>query len=59
VDNDGQINCTDESIVMTAFGSYRGTAKYDPRADINADGVVNVLDLAIVTSKLPTGTKCP
>jgi hypothetical protein len=59
VNNDGQINCTDESIVMAAFGSYRGTAKYDPRADINADGVVNVLDLAIVTSKLPTGTKCP
>ena len=33
-------------------------ANYNPAADINGDGIVNVIDLAFVTSHLPTGTKC-
>lgn len=59
VNNDGRIDCTDVSLVKTAFGAYRGTAKYDPRSDINSDGVVDVRDLSLVSSKLPSGTKCP
>lgn len=58
VDNNGVVNCTDLSLLKAAFGSYRGMANYDPRADINADGVVNILDQALLSSKLPAGTKC-
>jgi hypothetical protein len=31
---------------------------YDRRADASDDGVVDALDLAYVTSKLPAGTVC-
>ncbi len=32
---------------------------FDPRAHVNDDGVVNVIDLATVARQLPTGAKCP
>ena len=59
VNNDGHVNCTDVGPVKTAFGYYRGNAKFDPQADINGDGVIDIRDLAIVSSHLPAGTRCP
>jgi hypothetical protein len=32
---------------------------FDPRADVNDDVVVNVIDLATVARQLPAGTKRP
>jgi len=58
VNGDGAVNCADVAIVKAAFGSYQGQASYDPRADLNHDFTVNVLDLAFVAAHLPPGTRC-
>jgi hypothetical protein len=33
-------------------------ARYNPLADVNNDGVVNVVDLSMVARALPPGTVC-
>lgn len=58
VNGDGAVNCADVAIVKAAFGSYQEQASYDPRADLNHDFTVNVLDLAFVAAHLPPGTRC-
>jgi hypothetical protein len=58
VNGDGWINCQDVAIVKASFGTKNGQPGFDPRADVNHDGVVNVLDLAIVSQKLIPGTRC-
>lgn len=55
---DGVVNCVDVDIVKASFGKRLGQAGFDPRADANADGVVDVIDLATVAKELPTGTHC-
>jgi len=50
--------CADLEIVKAAFGSKRGQPAYNPLADVNNDGVVNVVDLAMVSRALPAGTVC-
>jgi hypothetical protein len=59
VNGDGVVNCSDVNQVKASFGLYRIQAGYNPRADLNNDGVVDALDLAIVTPKLSQGTVCP
>jgi hypothetical protein len=59
VNGDGTVTCADASIVRAAFATKVGQAKYDARADVNKDGVIDVRDLAFVTQRLPIGTKCP
>ncbi|MBI4903850.1 MAG: hypothetical protein HY820_09455 [Acidobacteria bacterium] len=56
--NDGLVNCADLDLVGSAFGYYRGSAKYNPNADLNGDGVVNFADATNVESHLPAGTSC-
>ena len=58
VNDDGKVDCADVAIVKAAFGSRLGQPGFDPRADVNNDNVVNVLDLAFVTRLLPAGTVC-
>jgi hypothetical protein len=58
VNGDLQVNCTDLDIVQAAFGIKSGQPGYDIRADVNADGVVNIVDLRAVASALPAGTTC-
>jgi len=58
VNGDGQINCTDVDVVKASFGKKLGQPGFNPAADVNIDGVVNVLDLALVTQKLIPGTTC-
>jgi hypothetical protein len=45
-------------IVKASFGRKIGQSGFDLRADVNDDGVVNVLDLSFVAKKLPAGTVC-
>jgi len=58
VNHDGQINCTDISIVNAAMGSKAGASNWNAAADINGDGVIDVRDLAAVSQMLTPGTKC-
>lgn len=55
---DLQVTCSDLAVVKKAFGRTVGVSGYDVRADVNADGVVNVIDLSIVAKQLPSGTVC-
>jgi len=55
---DGVVNCADVAIVKASFGKRRGQLGYDPRADVNQNGVVDVSDLALVSRQLPPGTVC-
>lgn len=58
VNGDGQINCADVDAVKASFGKKTGQPGFNPAADVNKDGVVNVLDLAMATQKLIPGTVC-
>jgi von Willebrand factor A domain-containing protein 7 len=59
VTGDGLVNCADVQAVKSAFGRRTGDVGFDPRADLNRDGIINVRDQAIVTQNLPIGTSCP
>jgi hypothetical protein len=39
----------DLNIIKASFGATKGGLTYNPIADVNHDGVVNVVDLAIVS----------
>jgi hypothetical protein len=55
---DGVVNCADIDIVKASFGKSIGQPGFDPRADVNADGVVNIFDLSTVAKELPVGSAC-
>jgi hypothetical protein len=59
LDFDSMTDCSDLAIVKASFGKRMGQAGFDPRADTNGDGVVDVRDLAFVARKLQAGTSCP
>lgn len=58
VTGDGVVDCKDVASVRSAFGTKVGQAGYNAAADLNHDGVVNVIDLAMVSRHLATGTHC-
>ncbi len=58
VNHDMVTNCTDYSIVKSLLNVTYTSSRYNAAADINGDGVINVLDLAFVSSGLPKGTVC-
>jgi hypothetical protein len=58
LNGDGKVDCSDLAIVKAAFGTVMGAPGFDPRADVNSDGVVNILDLSIVAKEIPAGTVC-
>lgn len=58
VNGDSVVNCADLEIVKASFGRRFFELGFDPRADINRDGVVKVDDLAFVSRRLPAGTIC-
>ena len=58
LDGDGLVNCTDLNIVKSSFGRRPGQAGFDPRADVNADRVVNAIDLGTVSRAVTPGTIC-
>jgi hypothetical protein len=59
VNGDGKVNCEDIAIIKADFGEKRGQPGYNARADMNNDGVISILDLAIVSRLLPVGMTCP
>jgi hypothetical protein len=48
VNEDGQVNVLDLTLVSLAYGSLEGEPAYDPNADLNGDGIVDMRDLRIV-----------
>lgn len=58
VDGDGFINCADIDLIKASFGEHTGETGFNPAADLNHDGIVNVLDLAIATQKLIPNSSC-
>ena len=57
-DGDGIATCADLTIVKAAFGKRSGQLGFDPRADLNGDGVVDIRDLSAVAQQLFPGTTC-
>jgi len=58
VNGDSLVSCADLSVVKTSFGKRTGQFGFDPRADVNNNGVVDISDLAVVSRQLPAGTTC-
>ena len=58
VNNDNAINCNDLVAMKAALGKRFGTVGFNPRSDVNVDGIVDVRDVAITSRKLVAGTKC-
>jgi hypothetical protein len=56
--NDLKVDLKDVEIVKNALWSKLGDRRYDVRADVNGDGVVDWFDLKFVKSQLPKGTVC-
>jgi hypothetical protein len=47
-DGDDKINIMDAAMVALSFALLSGRAGFEPRADINGDGVVDIFDLVMV-----------
>jgi len=58
LNGDGTVGCDDLAIVKASFGTKVGQPGFNPIADVNHDGVVNVLDLSFVANRIPKGTVC-
>ena len=58
VNEDGTVDCADLLIVRLKIGSRVGQQMYDAKADLNADGVIDVRDVAGLSRVLPVGTRC-
>ena len=58
VNGDGSAGCDDVAAVRASFGKSAGQAGYNPSADFNGDGFVNILDLQFVVHQLAAGTSC-
>lgn len=58
VNGDGAVNCLDLAIVRASFGRRTGQPGFDPRADINKDGLVDIRDQSSVARAVPVGTSC-
>ena len=58
LNGDGRVDCTDIGIVRASLGKRVGDVGFDPRADVNNDGIVDVRDMAFVTRRYTTGSRC-
>jgi PAP2 superfamily/Dockerin type I domain len=58
VNASGVVDCADIGIVRAAFGRQTGQPGWNPRADVDTDGIIDVRDLAFISQKLPAGTRC-
>jgi|SRR5271157_733795 len=48
IDGNGKVNLADLVHLALAYGSRPGQARWNPNADINCDGIIDVLDLNIL-----------
>ena len=58
VNGDFKVSCEDVNFLNARLGRRRGSAEYDYNADVNQDGVIDVRDVALVSARLPSGTRC-
>jgi hypothetical protein len=58
LDGNGVVGCSDLAIVKASVGKRVGQVGFNPNADINGDGVVDVRDVATMTRQLSAGTRC-
>ena len=49
INQDGYVNWTDFQLAATLFGGLTGTSEQRRRADVNADGVIDILDLTAIS----------
>jgi hypothetical protein len=57
VNGDGVVGCDDVAAVRASYGKNVNQG-YNPSADFNGDGFVNIQDLQFVVQHLPAGTSC-
>jgi hypothetical protein len=55
---DGLVNCVDIGMIRASFGKTAAQPGFNPKADVNGDGVVDVRDLALVSMQLTSDTHC-
>jgi trimeric autotransporter adhesin len=55
---DGAVNCLDIGVVRAALGKRTGQPGFNPAADFNNDGVIDIRDLSYVAQRLAAGTRC-
>ena len=56
VDGDGVVRGKDIAQIALRLGARRGGVRYQPKYDLNSDGVVNLADLLLAIRQL--GTRC-
>jgi len=47
VNRDGYVDAYDRGIMGAKFGKFFFDPLYDPNADVNSDGVIDVIDLSL------------
>jgi hypothetical protein len=57
VNNDGVVDISDLSLVLSAYGAQEGDPNYSAAADLNHDGSVDLADLSLLFSNF--GGQCP
>ena len=58
INGDNIVNCADLAIIRAAFGKRTVDVGFDPRADLNHDGIIDIRDLAAEARLMPAGTTC-
>jgi len=58
VNRDGRVDCDDLGLVRVSFGSTPAAGAFNPNVDLDANGIVNARDLAVVGRAVPAGTIC-
>jgi predicted extracellular nuclease len=57
LNGDGKIDCADLAIIKSpSFLKRNGQPGFDPRADVNKDGIVDIKDWALVFQRVPAAT---
>lgn len=54
IDGNGIVNQADLDIVAAKYNSFKGQAGYDPRCDLNGDGIIDIYDLTLVSKNIYT-----
>jgi hypothetical protein len=52
VNSDGHVDMKDVNAVIGSYGTVSGSAGWNPEADINRDGKIDIYDVVLVTSAL-------
>jgi hypothetical protein len=55
VDDDGDVDWSDLLALLVAYGAYEGDPHYDPNADFDHTGCINLCDLARLLSNFGAG----